>query len=82
MNPRPAESAYSPKKASLRGDRAQVFRHLQGLEFERGLFGGGFFLGLEVAADAEAIEAAIDPPRDHAIAVFEPIDGDCRLIHV
>jgi hypothetical protein len=53
---------------------------LQCLEFEGGLLGGGLFLGLEVATDADAMEAAIDAEREHAIPVLKPADGEHRLV--
>ena len=58
-----------------RGHGLHAGRGLHGLHFEGGLFGGGFLLGLEVAADADAMEAAIDPPRGYPVAVFKTTDG-------
>ena len=40
-----------------------------------GLFGGSLLLGLEVTTDADAVEVAIDAEREHAVPVFEPVDG-------
>ncbi len=43
-------------------DRPQVRGEMEGLDFEAGLFRGGLFLGLEVAADADAVEVTVDSP--------------------
>ena len=38
----------------------KIGRQLQRLQFERGFFGGGFFLGLKVATNTNAIEDTLD----------------------
>lgn len=54
----------------LRGDRTPIGCELQGLDVERGLSGGGFFLRLEVVPDADAVEAAIDAEGERTVAGF------------
>ena len=67
--------------AEVRCDRAQIGRELQRLDFERGLFGGGFFLSLEIAPDTDAVEAAIDAEGERTVAVFESADDEGRGVH-
>lgn len=43
---------------------------------ERRLFCRSLFLSLKVAADADPIETAIDPPGENTIAVLEPAGGE------
>jgi hypothetical protein len=48
-----------------------------------GSLSGGLLPGLEVAADPDAIEAAIDAEREHAIPVPETADGEfIFVVHV
>jgi hypothetical protein len=53
---------------------------LQRFEFQSGFFGGGVLQGLEVSADADAVEVAIDAEREHAIPVPEPADGELIFV--
>jgi hypothetical protein len=48
---------------------------LQRLQFERGFFGGGFFLGLKVAPNTNAVEAALNAEGINSVTVFEPADS-------
>ena len=57
-------------------DRTQIRGELEGLDFEAGLFRGGLFLGLEVAADADPVELAVDPPGEDAVSIFEPANAE------
>ena len=49
---------------------------LRGRDFEQRSFCGGFFLGFEVTADADAVEVALHAEREHAIPVLKPADGE------
>lgn len=44
---------------------------LRGSDFERGLLGARFLLGLEVAPNADAAEPAVNAPRRGAVAILE-----------
>ncbi len=85
-------AVFNPPERRLRvvhlfgGERGRDFveatrRELRRLDVERRFFRRGFFLRFEIAANPEAIEATIDPPRDDAIPVFEPVYRERGLIH-
>lgn|GEM_PF-4560263 len=61
--------------------RSRVLAVALRLQFERRPFGGGYFAGLEVLADADAAQSSVHPPRDHAVSIFEPGHAESLLVH-